>query len=300
MVYLVAVHFANFVIINTCFVVLPQIIFNSINIIHAYDVSIENLKQEEKELLNSNRNEFFFRLTISNFIDITIFILLGIFYKYKEKKICEYMKKYTNYAIKEENDILLKNNFFCEITNNEFDIEVKKVKKKINHNKNREEYFFKYVINYPNIRGISQFLYDRCFTAKENEIISNINAIIDEVDFKYKKKLVKFIFVIVVILVSIPIFSYISAEKKLDMINYLAIFPLFLFVQCNIFLSNKKEQINYVNLLNEKFIKDGYFIYINNDIISIFYLKEEYQINGDISQIKKINEKFMEKHQISF
>ena len=62
---------------------------------------------------------------------------------------------------------------------------------------------------------------------------------------------------------------------------------MFLFVQWNIFCTNKKEQINYVNKLNERFIKDGYYIYINNDIISIFYLKEEFQISKDISKIKR-------------
>jgi hypothetical protein len=72
-----------------------------------------------------------------------------------------------------------------------------------------------------------------------------------------------------------------------------------LFVQWNIFLTNKKEQINYVNLLNERFIKDGYYIYINNDIISIFYLKKEFQISKDISKIKKLNEKLMKKLEIN-
>jgi hypothetical protein len=291
---------ANFVIINTCFVILPQIIFNSINIIQTYDVNIESLQQEDKALLYSNRNNFFFRLTISNFIDITIMFFLVLFYKYKEKKISEYMRKYTQFAIKEENDQLIKNNFFCKIENSEFDLDIKKIKKKINNKKCTEDIFFKYVINFPNVRGISNFLYDKCFNLKEKEIVNNINAITDEIDYKYKKKLVKFIILIISILVCIPIFSYNSPEKKLNMINYLAIFPLFLFVQCNIFLANKNEQINYVNLLNERFIKDGYFIYINNDIVSIFCLKEEYTLNGDISFIRNINEKLMEKYGITF
>ena len=291
---------ANFVIINTCFLILPQIIFNSINIIQTYEVNIESLQQEDKALLYSYRNNFFFRLTISNFVDITIILFLALFYKYKEKKISEYMRKYTQFAIKAENDILVKNNFFCKITDDEFDLDIKKIKKKQNSDKYVEEYFFKYVINFPNVRGVSNFLYNKCFNLKENEIINNINVITDEIDYKYKKKLVKFILLIVSILVCIPILSYNSPERKLNMINYLAILPLFLFVQYNIFILNKKEQINYVNLLNERFIKDGYFIYINDDIVSIFCLKEEYAINGDISFIKKINEKLMEKYEISF
>ena len=290
---------ANFIIINTCFVILPQIIFNSLNIIQSNE-EIGNLsEEEEKALLINIRNEFFFRLNISNFIDISIFVILGILYKFKERKINKYMKKYTQYAIKEENDILNKNKIFCKISSNDFDIEIKKSKKKLNNKKNNEEYFFKYVINFPNLRRISNFLYSKSFNQKEKEIINNINYVCDEIDFKYKKKLIKFIIVIISVLVCIPIFSFLSEKKKLDILNYLGIFSLFLFVQWNIFLTNKKEQINYVNLLNERFIKDGYYIYINNDIISIFYLKTEFQISKDISKIKKLNEKLMKKIEIN-
>ena len=291
---------ANFIIINTCFVILPQIIFNSLNIIQSNEEMGNLSEEEEKTLLISLRNEFFFRLTISNFIDISILVFLGILYKYKEKKINKFMKKYTQYEIWEENNILLKNKYFCKILNDDFDIEIKKSKKKSYNKNNKEEYFFKYVINFPNVRGISNFLYNQCFNEKEKEIINNINYACDEIDFKYKRKLIKFIIVIVSALVFIPIFSFLSEKKRLDLINYLGIFALFLFVQCNIFFTNKKEQINYVNLLNERFIKDGYYIYINNDIISIFYLKEEFRINKDISKIKKMNEKLMEKLEIDY
>ena len=53
---------ANFVIINTCFVIFPQIIFNSINM----NKIIEDI--DNKKLLQSNGNDFLFRLSISNFI----------------------------------------------------------------------------------------------------------------------------------------------------------------------------------------------------------------------------------------
>ena len=76
----------NFIIINTCFVILPQIIFNSLNIIQSNEEMGNLSEEEEKTLLISLRNEFFFRLTISNFIDISILVFLGILYKYKEKK----------------------------------------------------------------------------------------------------------------------------------------------------------------------------------------------------------------------
>ena len=290
---------ANFVIINTFFVIFPQIIFNSISILEVYD-DIEKITITDNKNIYEERNNFLLRLSISNFIDISILLFMSLLYKYKEKKINNYMKKYTQCALREENDILIKNKYFCEISNDEFDIDIKKIKNNFNLEKNREEYFFKYVINFPNVRGISKYLYYKSFSVKEKEIINNINSICDEIDFRHKKKLIKFTIVIVSILISIPIFSYFSAKNKLDMINYFGIFSLFLFVQFNTFLINKKEQINYVNLLNDKYFKDGYFIYINNDIISIFYLKEEYQRNRDISQIRKMNEKFLEKNEINF
>ena len=290
---------ANFFIINTCFLIFPQVIFNSIFI--AQSPEIENFsKIDNDNLLYIDRKEFLIRLSISNFIDIAIITFISLFYKYKERKINKYMEIYTQCAIKEENDILITNKYFCEILSDEFDIEIKKVKNISNNKINSEEYFFNYIINFPNIRGISKFLYKKALTVKEKEIINNINIITDEIDYKYKKKLLKFILIIVSILVCIPIFSLMSGKKKLDFINYIGIFFIFIYVQCNIFLSNKKEQINKVNLLNERFIKDGYFIYINNDIISIFYLKEEYQKNGDVSLISNMNQKLMEKLKINF
>ena len=294
---------ANFVIINTCFVLFPQIIFNTFHMKKILE-DFENTKQDEKKPLTLDGSDFLFRLSMSNFIDIALFATLALYYKYKERQINKYMEIYTQYALKEENDILIKNNIYCEITSDEFDIEIKKSKKKLilnsNIEQNKQECFFKYVINYPNVKDVSLFLYHKIYTEKEKEIIININAICDEVDYKYKRKLIKFILIIASIIICFSVFSYISAKKKLDLINYFGIFSLFIYVQLNIFFKNKKEQINFVSLLNERYFKDGYFIYINNDIISIFYLKEDYRINADIKTINELNEKFMKKYEINF
>ena len=169
-------------------------------------------------------------------------------------------------------------NIFCEIASDEFDIEIKKSNKKLNLKniyQNKQECFFRYVINYPIVKDISHFLYHKINTEKEKEIINNINAICDEVDYKYKRKMIKFILIIASIIICFSVFSYISTKKKLDLINY-------------------------VSLLNERYFKDGYFIYINSDIISIFYLKEDYRINADIKTINELNEKFMKKYDINF
>lgn len=293
---------ANFVIINTCFVLFPQIIFNSFHMKKILE-DLENSKEDDKKPLTIDGSDFLFRLSMSNFIDIFLFATLALFYKYKEKKINKYMEIYTQYSIKEENDMLIKNNIFCEIASDEFDIEIKKSNKKLNLNniyQNKQECFFRYVINYPIVKDISHFLYRKIYTEKEKEIINNINAICDEVDYKYKRKMIKFILIIASIIICFSVFSYISTKKKLDLINYVGIFTLFIYVQINIFFKNKKEQINYVSLLNERYFKDGYFIYINSDIISIFYLKEDYRINADIKTINELNEKFMKKYDINF
>ena len=50
---------ANFIIINTCFVILPQIIFNSLNIIQSNEEMGNLSEEEEKTLLILLRNDFF-------------------------------------------------------------------------------------------------------------------------------------------------------------------------------------------------------------------------------------------------
>ena len=158
---------------------------------------------------------------------------------------------------------------------------------------NNNKYFFEYVINFPNVRFVSNYLYKKVFLPKEKEIINKIVAISNEIEFKYKKKLINFLFLIITILLSIPLIKYVSAEKRLDFLNYFGIFALSLFVQRNIFLNNKNEQIKNILLLNNEYINDGYYIYINTDIISLFFLKEEYRNKESIDKIKEMNEKFL-------
>ena len=68
-----------------------------------------------------------------------------------------------------------------------------------------------------------------------------------------------------------------------------------LFVERNNFFRNKIEQIERVSLLNKEYINNGYYIYINNDIISIFYIKEKYRKIEFIDKIKQLNEKMLNK-----
>ena len=104
----------------------------------------------------------------------------------------------------------------------------------------KNKYFFEYAINFPNVRHASSYLYKKVLLPKEKEIINNIMDISNLIELKYKKKLIKFLLMIISILLSIPIIKYFSAEKKLDILNYFGIFSLCLYVQINIIFDNKE------------------------------------------------------------
>ena len=110
----------NFIIINTCFVIFPQLLFHSVNIEQIID-DMQHQQEAKKSHKNisffsKKSNDFIFRLCISNMIDIIILAVITINYKYKQKKINKYMEKYTQCAISPENN-LIKNKFNCIISN---------------------------------------------------------------------------------------------------------------------------------------------------------------------------------------
>jgi hypothetical protein len=296
----------NFIIINTCFVIFPQILFHS----HDIEKLLDEMEMESEaptenkpfSFLSKKKTDFVFRLCISNFIDTIILLVLAVNYKYKERKINKYMQKYTQCAIDEENKII-KDKYNCNISNDgKFSIEIYNNYKYNNNNdfkiNNCNKKFFEYVINFPNVKFASSYLYKKAFLSKEQEIITKIVAISEEIDNKYRKKLFSFLLIIISILIIIPICKFFSIEKKLDYINYFGILTLSLFVQRNIFLNNKTEQIKYITSLNYEYINDGYYIYINSDMISLFYLKEEYKSIDCIDKIKELNEQFLKANEL--
>ena len=100
-------------------------------------------------------NKFFILIAIIIiFIPIVIFFIL--FYKSKKRKINNYMKNTTQCAIKEENNILLKNKLFCEISKDDFDILIKETDKDLDLGIKNEDIFFDYVLNFPNENEISK------------------------------------------------------------------------------------------------------------------------------------------------
>ena len=290
----------NFVIINTCFVIFPQIFFHHESIEQIIDEIFSEEQPNSKSLLFSSRKEFAFRLCVSNFIDTIIIAIIALNYKLKEKKLNKYMEKYTQYSIGPENE-MIKDKLFCNLSSDgRFSIEINYSNKNNNshklalYNSKKNNIFFEYVINIPNIKGASNYLYKKVFNPKENEIINRINAISTEIEFKYKKKLISFLFIIIGILFCIPLLEYTSSvEKKLNYLNYFGILILSFYVQRNIFLNNKSEQIQNVYSLSKEYINDGYYIYIDSDIISIFYLKEEFRNIESFPEIEKLNQQIL-------
>jgi len=294
-----------FVIINTFFVIIPQLFFHSSDI----EFLIDEMENAEEILKNNNNmylpifskksTDFVFRLFLSNFIQTFILAALTIVYKYKENKINRYMEKYTQCAIEEENKYL-KGKYNCNISSDgKFSIEINKKDDESDYKPNNyNKSFFQYVINFSNVKNASNYLYKKILLPKEVEIINRIVAISKEIENKYRKKLISFIILIISIMLFIPLLKFISMEKKLNYLHYFSIFILTLFVQINIFLNNKTEQITNITSLNSKYINDGYYIYINNDIISIFYLKEEYKNIESIDKIKKLNEQLLKNFEL--
>jgi hypothetical protein len=299
----------NLIIINLNFILFPQLLYNS----KAYI----NNPEDSENIIDNNSNMFFnasklfnfnrttqiiFRLFIINILDLIVFSVIIFNYKYKQKKINRYMNKYTQCAIDSENE-LIKNKYRCILSEDgKFNLNIyskknKNIKNNDNMNDinlynkiNKDKYFFEYVINIPNIRFISNFLYKKAFLPKEKEIINKVIGISNEIEFKYKKKLLMFLLIIIGIIIYVPLMNIFAEEKRKDFINYFGILALLLFVERNNFFNNKSEQIQRVSLLSKEYINFGYYIYINNDIIIIFFVKEQFRNIESIDKIKKLNE----------
>ena len=294
----------NILIININLLLFPKLLSNSKSNTNSQD-DIDNNNINEKEsthidnFFNFNLNNpasIIYKILIINSIDFMVLSTMLIHYKYKERKINKYMQKYTQCSIESENRLINKK-YFCTISKDgNFKIEINKIKNKANKSNKcmkKSEYFFEYVINFPNIRFLSLYLYKKIFLPKEKEIINKIINISNEIEYKYKKKLLIFLIVIISIITYIPLVNIFAHEEKKDFINYFGILVLILYVERNNFFNNKSEQIQRVSLLNMEYINSGYYIYISNDLISIFYIKEKYRNIDSIDIIKKMNENLL-------
>ena len=288
----------NIVIINLNFLLFPQLLYksksyNSYSGDNEFQNELNTLSPYYK-LFNFNKSiHIIIRLFMINLLDILVLSVIVICYRYKQKKINKYMEIYTQYAIEPENK-LIKKYYNCVISKDgKFNIEINLTKNNFFLPKNNKNIFFEYVINLPNIRHMSLYIYKKLYSPVEKEIINRIVDISNEIEYKYKKKLLTFLLIIISVIIYIPLKNFLFEEEKKDFINYFGVLILMLFVERNNFLRNKNEQIQRVSFLNNEYINNGYYIYINNDIISIFFVKEKYRNKESIDKIREINEKLL-------
>ena len=290
----------NFIVINICFILFPKFLSKSIpKIQQTKTISTDennNITVFSEE--SNKKTNLFLRILISNILDLGCLSILIFDYKRKQKKISKYMKKYTQCSLISEN-YKIKKHYNCLIsTDDNFNIEVHKSKKISRDKLENKNYFFEYVINLPNIRFVTNYLYRKIFLAKEKEIIDKIMIISNEIEYKYKKKLLNFLFLIIGFMLILPFLRLMNEKNNLEFFNYLGILLLSLFVQNDIYSKNKKEQFDRISELNEEYLNDGYFIYINEYMISIFYLKEVYRNVESLENIKQFNENLIHEFEL--
>ena len=299
----------NLILINLNFLFFPKFFSISslyINMPDFTDIKTSSKKNSTSSLETNSTLKMIFGLLIINIFDILFILIIMFNIKYKQRRISKYMQKYAQLSYENEN-YLIKQKYHCTIsTDGRFNIIVKSNKNNdINKNsydiyqnnkyKKNKNIFFEYVINFPNIRLQSNYYYRKMLLPQEKEILSRIISISSEIEYKYKKKLLTFLLIIAVLVVSFSLMNLFSEEKRRECKNYLGILILLLFVERNNFFQNKNEQIEKISLLNNEYIAEGYYIYINKDIISIFFLKENYRRIEAIEKIKSLNENLLDK-----
>ena len=265
----------NLFLININFLIFPQLLSPSKEFIESND----NGTQEQ---LNSKNK--YYNMIMINVLDICAILYFYFEYKFNQNKIIKYMNKLTQCAIAGENNLMRKH-YNCQISSKgNFDIEINTSK----NNPKSESYFFEYVINFPNISHFSEYLYQKLFLPKEKEIINKIKILSKEIEKKHKKQLLKNILLIFVIIVLLTFCSVVGDGKKEYICNFFGMLILLIYVIFNNSLSNTSEQIKEVSTLNNEYIIHGYYIYINKDIISLFFVKEEYRNLESINNISNL------------
>ena len=215
----------------------------------------------------------------------------------KEENMKKYMEIFTQRAINEENE-KMKNKYFCEISKDgNFDIIINKINNDNNSQVKYQSYFSKYVINIPNVDEtslVANHIYSAIFSKMDEEFVVLVMTIFIVIENSNRKKLLKFIQISVIISIIIPLYNFYYPENTIKNLNLYFFITNALLAIYNIFnfnLKNKNQKRAAISLINELFINKGYFINMNDDIISIFALKDEYIFNNNIKRIADIDER---------
>lgn len=227
-----------------------------------------------------------------------IILLMYMIFNYTKdrNRINKYIQKYTQYSIEKENK-LFKNNYYCKISPyNNFNIQIFQNNNYKNENINtliNNEYsFYEYVINLPNIMYFGYYFYfNKALLQKEKEIILKIKTISDEIEKAYDKisdkiKLISLLLIHITLIIILPF----NGKAKFY-IHFFILLLQIIFIDNFTLHKEIKEKIEKISLLNNDLINDGYYAYINEYMISIFFLKEKFRHKELIYKIEYFNKK---------
>ena len=260
--------------------------------------SLTNFYKEEDEKNLNNGNGWAKYITFAWSI-ITLVVQMVLIFKEdkKEENMKKYMEIFTQRAINEENE-KMKNKYFCEISKDgNFDIIINKINNDNNSQVKYQSYFSKYVINIPNVDEtslVANHIYSAIFSKMDEEFVVLVMVIFIAIENSNRKKLLKFIQISVIISIIIPLYNFYYPENTIKNLNLYFFITNALLAIYNIFnfnLKNKNQKRAFISVINEIFISKGYFINMNDDIISIFALKDEYIFNNNIKRIADIDER---------
>ena len=269
----------------------------SYNLHSLLDSLTDFYKGEDEKNLN-NGNGWAKYITFAWSI-ITLVVRMVLIFKEdkKEENMKKYMEIFTQRAINEENE-KMKNKYFCEISKDgNFDIIINKINNDNNSQVKYQSSFSKYVINIPNVDEtslVANHIYSAIFSKMDEEFVVLVMVIFIAIENSNRKKLLKFIQISVIISIIIPLYNFYYPENTIKNLNLYFFITNALLAIYNIFnfnLKNKNQKRAFISVINEIFISKGYFINMNDDIISIFALKDEYIFNNNIKRIADIDER---------
>ena len=227
-----------------------------------YSYFIKSDKETDKKSSWIIFEEFFYYM-LTEILEIIVRICLDL---YQKNKVIKMMIFYAN------NEIAKNDSLFSIKINSHFDLEINKYSSYIKNNK-VHNLFYQYVINYPNVRyykWCKNILND---AEKEicRDIIINLNQA-EDIQISKSYSGLTLIFVLYFFA-----FRYLAVNDYSHFLFYRAL--IFIITKLmSVYVSNnlKKNLIVRGELLNMKYLSQGYYIVLNGPLIQIYKLKEEY------------------------
>lgn len=247
----------------------------------------------EKYTSKNTKDSLLIRVLVLNSFHL-LYVLGSIFFiKRKYQEISKVMAFYGNCSITSNNDECKYIN--CSI-NESFDLEIEsqnKYKNCIISEPIKDSIFFDYAISIPNI-GLTQFYIEKALTRNENEIISGIILKMNEIKQKIRKKLTCFLFSIFVLGVSV-LYRLDSFTALTGLSTYFVLIMYSWTKQNELSEDREKDLEDYAKEKNKSLMKEGYFINISSNVISIFRLKSTYWDYANLITVKRMHKYLLNK-----